>query len=1255
MAHGKGRMGGIAVAALLAACVPSSSEVPCGDLLCAAPKVCAAAAGVCVDPDQLAACEGRAEGDGCDLGGVGAGICRAGVCVVGGCGDGVVDLGEACDDGNDVDDDGCTNACALPTCGDGVAQAGEECDQGAANGDDRACTSRCMVATCGDNLIQAGVEECDAGAANADDDACTSACMRNVCGDGAVFAGVEACDDGNLASGDGCRADCRKVEACGDAAVDAGEACDDGNANPADGCDACVATSWTATVTIGGNLDGAQVDLNQPRGVAVDAAGRVYIGDTINNRVRRVDADGTITTVAGISGYATDGEGVLATSSDLFFPSGLSVDGLGRIFIADSYWHRIRRVDLDGRIFTVAGTSYTQGFAGDGGAATAARLREPLDVVVDGLGRVYIADTGNHRIRRVDEAGVITTIAGTGTAGFLGDGGPATAARLNTPAAIAFDGSGRLVIADAGNQRVRRLELDGTITTIAGTGAVGSSGDGGPATAAKLDNPRGVAVDAAGGILVSMQGANVVRRIAPDGTIARFAGGGAAGGFGDGGPALAAGLTGPERLAVDGQGRVVIADAISGKVRRVDTDGIITTVAGSGAEGFQGDGGGATAGNLSFPVQISRDATGGLLIADQFHHTIRRLAPDGTLATVAGNGSRGAAGYGGPATSAQLSFPTGVTARPDGSFYIADTDNARLHHVDAAGVIHNIAGNGVTGFLGDGGPATMAHLSSPGAVAVDAAGVVYFTDTGNHRIRKIAVDGTISTHAGTGVAGFLGDGGPASAARLSSPQALAFDDAGRLVITDTGNHRLRRIAADGTITTIAGIGASGPLGDGGPATSALVRDPIDVQPDGAGGLLVSQRDGHRLRHITAAGVISTLVGTGVEGDTGDGGPATAALVRWVGGAAVLADGTIAVTDLGNHRIRQIRADGTIHSIAGALDPEGVGPLAQARLAAPSGLARADGFTLVAGGTTGVVEVVRPERGWLEVGVGRYPTTAATGNLARIRPGSFGSVGGVAWDAAAGELYLTEIETHRLYRVAAVDPDDVDTWTIAPLANPSGTEGWRDGTTTLARFRTPTGLHFDPVARVLYVADTGNHVVRAIDVDADVVSTVGGVPATRGFFGDGGAATAALLFEPQAVTRCGDDLFVADTGNNRVRRIDALGIITTVLGDGVATSSGEGTPASTFPADHPRGLACDAVGNLLMTSSSVLRLLPADAAGIVDGSGPVQTIYGAPPRDTFPASVTTCLADVAVIDVHTVEFVDSCDGLLVELSRAPIAP
>jgi sugar lactone lactonase YvrE len=472
-----------------------------------------------------------------------------------------------------------------------------------------------------------------------------------------------------------------------------------------------------------------------------------------------------------------------------------------------------------GDITTVAG-----GFIGDGGPATSASLNGPLGVAVDASGNLFITDRLNHRVRRVDAAtGIITTVAGDGGSGFSGDGGPATSASLSFPEGVAVDASGNLFIADAGNSRIGRVDAaTGIITTVAGVGAGGFSGDGGPATSASLFFPEGVAVDALGNLFIADTSNNRVRRVdAATGIITTVAGDGASGFSGDGGPATSASLNSPRGVAVDASGNLFIADFSNDRVRRVDAvTGTITTVAG----GVFGDGGPATGASLNRPFEVAADGSGNLLIADFSNNRVRRVdAATGIITTVAGDGAFGFSGDGGPATSASLGFPSGVAVDSSGNLFIADFSNRRIRRVDAAtGIITTVAGDGGSRFSGDGGPATSASFSSPRGVAVDASGNLFIAVRGNSRVRRVdAATGIITTVAGDGSLGFSGDGGPATSASLSSPSGVAVDASGNLFIADFSNSRIRRVdAATGIITTVAGNGSSGFSGDGGPATSA---------------------------------------------------------------------------------------------------------------------------------------------------------------------------------------------------------------------------------------------------------------------------------------------------------------------------------------------------------------------------------------------------------------------------------------------------
>ena len=335
------------------------------------------------------------------------------------------------------------------------------------------------------------------------------------------------------------------------------------------------------------------------------------------------DAYWTITTFAGRPAFVDGGP---AVEAELYNPDGVAVDGAGNLYIADSSNHRIRKVDATGTITTVAGTGEF-GFGGDEGPATAAQLDFPRGVAVDSAGNLYIADAGNNRIRKVDATGTITTVAGTGEFGFGGDEGLATTARLAFPRGVAVDGAGNLYIADTSNQRIRKVDSTGTITTIAGTGERDFSGDEGLATTARLASPNGVAVDGAGNLYIADTSNQRIRKVDSSGVITTIAGTGEFGFGGDEGLATTARLASPNGVAVDGAGNLYIADISNHRIRKVDTAGVITTIAGTGEFGFSGDGGPAVLARLAFPGSVTVDGTGNLYIADTENHRIRKLTP----------------------------------------------------------------------------------------------------------------------------------------------------------------------------------------------------------------------------------------------------------------------------------------------------------------------------------------------------------------------------------------------------------------------------------------------------------------------------------------------------------------------------------------------------------------------------------------------------------------------------------------------------
>ena len=345
----------------------------------------------------------------------------------------------------------------------------------------------------------------------------------------------------------------------------------------------------------------------------------------------------------------------------------------------------------------------------------------------------------------------------------------------------------------------------------------------------------------------------------------------------------------------------------------VTRSSIITTLAGNGiASGADfdevgGDGGSATQATLNLPASVAVDTAGNVYIADSANHRIRLISPDGHITTVAGAGEAGDDGDGGQARDARLRRPLGVAASADGTLFVADTYNHRIRMVTAAGVITTVAGTGMSGFSGDGGPGAAAMLAYPTGIAVADGGALYIADTGNHRVRKLEADGTITTVAGTGAAGFNGDGGPATLARLNSPRGVAVAADGTLFIVDRENRRIRMVDAHGTITTVAGAGGSGFSGDRGQATLATLRAPYGIAVDSRGNLYIADTLNHRVRKVTPGGSITTVAGSNRFGFGGDGWPAGQAALHYPLGIAVDIAGNLYIADTFNHRVRKVWA------------------------------------------------------------------------------------------------------------------------------------------------------------------------------------------------------------------------------------------------------------------------------------------------------------------------------------------------------------
>jgi sugar lactone lactonase YvrE len=683
---------------------------------------------------------------------------------------------------------------------------------------------------------------------------------------------------------------------------------------------------------IGDHQAATNANLSTPAGVVADASGNLFIADEGNNRVRKVDTNGVITTVAGSGtdvsvgaavrpalralprlGSASvtyGGDGGAATNALLYRPSDVVLDTAGNLYIADSGNNRVRKVDTNGIITTVAGNG-TAAFAGDGGAATNASLYRPVALTLDANGNLFIADSENNVVREVGRDGFISTVAGTNNYGFSGDGGAATNALMSAPSGVAVDASGNLYIGDAGNQRVRKVDARGIITTFAGTGAWGFSGDGGAATNAELWNPNGLGLDAAGNLLVADSSNSRIRRVGTNGIITTVAGTNSAPSLGDGAAAVWAQLDNPLGVRVDTRGRLLIADSYEDRARMVNTNGVIFTVAGNGTALYSGDGGAGDLAGVSLLSGLALDDRGNLYLADTGNGRIRKLDTNGIITTFAGEGQSGYTGDNVAATNSSLYYPAGVAVDFAGEVFVADELNNRVRKIGLNGLIITVAGTNAAGFGGDGAAATNALLSGPSGVAVDAAGNVFIADASNQRIRKVDTNGIITTVAGNGAKGiyligtYSGDGGPATNAGFSNPAAVAVDAAGNLYIADSFNYRIRKVNAAGTVTTFAGNGTRTFAGDGGLATNASIGLVYGLSLDAAGNLLIADTSNQRIRLVTTNGIISTVAGNGTAAFAGDGGAATNASLNEPSGVVADGEGNWLIADTSNTRVRKV--------------------------------------------------------------------------------------------------------------------------------------------------------------------------------------------------------------------------------------------------------------------------------------------------------------------------------------------------------------
>ncbi|MBP1221895.1 T9SS type A sorting domain-containing protein [Flavobacterium sp. 1355] len=608
----------------------------------------------------------------------------------------------------------------------------------------------------------------------------------------------------------------------------------------------------------------------------------------------------TVSTFAGGGRSLGNFSEGIGTGPDAQFtnPEDLCSDAAGNFYVADTYNHRIRKISPDGFVTTIAGS--LSGYAD--GKGTAAQFNRPSGICIDTNGNLYVADSENNKIRKITSDGSVTTLAGSVMGKADGNG---AAAKFSIPYAICIDPTGNLYVSDSGNGRIRKITLSGNVTTIA--------------PSQDLHIPRGICVDKTGNLYITSLGSDAIYKITPAEQVTIIAG--SVTGYADG-TGTAAKFHHPIGIDIDANGNLFVADMYNDRIRKITPDGAVTSFAGFGSP--SSDDLGAKAGFYD-PHGLHVHSDGNIYVADASNNKIRKISPEGVICTFAGSGPGADDGL---RLVAEFSGMYGMCTDPSGNIYVVDQTNFRIRKITPEGVTSTLAGH-EEGYADGTGP--YAKFSFPNGICSDAAGNIYVTDAGNYKIRKITPQGVVTTLAGSTV-GFAD--GPGSAAKFNTDlDGICADKSGNLYVADNYNHKIRKITPNGTVSTFAGSTFGF---EDGPASTAKIWQPKGICIDKNGNLYVSDRFNHRIRKITPNGTVSTLAGS-TEGYTD--GPGASAQFSYPEQIGIDSNDNLYVTDysLANHIIRKISPSGTVSTLAGSTDGYLDGPALSAKFSNPRGI------------------------------------------------------------------------------------------------------------------------------------------------------------------------------------------------------------------------------------------------------------------------------------------------------------------------------
>lgn len=909
---------------------------------------------------------------------------------------------------------------------------------------------------------------------------------------------------------------------------------------------------------------------NSPTGVVVNKAGNLFVLDSGNQLIREVTPAGAVTTLAGTVGRngIADGTGIGAGFNS---PQGPAVDSSGNLYVADFNSATIRKITPAGVVTTLAGGALTPG-ATDG-TGTAARFSKPSSVAVDASGNVFVADSGNNTIRKITSAGVVTTFAGKARVQGSLDAAVGTDALFNYPRSVVIDSAGNLYVADTNNNSIRKITSAGVVSTVAGKAGTFGSADGEKADA-RFNFPNGLSLDAGGNIYVADELNHTIRKVTPSGTVTTLAGLAGTAGKVDG-SGSAARFNHPSGVSVDGSGNVYVADYTNQMIRKVSSSGVVTTLAGvAGMSGaLDGLGYNLTPALFFNPSSAALDGSGNIYVADSSSNTIRRVSSNGLVTTVAGSPT--AIGrVDGAGSAASFNAPSGVGVDASGNVYIADTANHLIRLMTPSGAVSTVAGSGAVAGSAD-GTGSAASFNLPSAVAVDGSGNVYVADYNNHTIRRIAPGGVVTTLAGA--AGSPGGAdGVGAAARFSYPRGIAVDAGSNVYVADSGNHTIRKISPGGLVLTLAGTAGSAGSANGA-GSIARFNGPSGVAVDGAGNVFVTDSNNSTIRQVTLAGVVTTVGGVAGVASNVDG-VGAAARFDHPGGLSVDAAGNLYIADTRNHTLRK---GTTPTSGGGGGGGGGSGGSDTGGTGGSGGAGGGGGGNGGTGGSgsdgTGTGFFLRPSGLTLSASGVFYVADTANNCIKTIsndgvvtvfagKEGSAGSTNGTGTGAlfngptgivgdSGGNLYVCDTGNATIRKITSAG-------VVTTLAGSPGSRGTQDGTGSAALFSNPTGIAMNGLGN-LFVSDSTNNTIRQVTMDG-VVTTFAGAAKVSGE-ADGVGSAARFNNPTGLVMDSASNLFIADTYNNTIRRMVTARNSLTSIAAGAITTAGNLEVIVTDPA------------------------------------------------------------------------------------------